>query len=169
MSIDVSHALRNEGTAYPFGEELDLGVIPFETGDFRTDGITKIEGELTAMDGEIFAKGEITTTLSRLCDRCGEGYTRTYVLSFEETFTRNHEDDDSDNYSFENEEIDFERMVQDCIVLQTPTASLCSDDCRGLCPICGVNLNSAQCNCVANDQIGPFGVLAGFVDRDKED
>lgn len=169
MSIDVSRALRNEGIPYPFSEDVDLGTIAYATGDFRTEGVARIEGELTAMDGEIFATGKIETTLVRVCDRCAEEYRRSYVLAFEETFTGKQEGCSSEDYTFENEQIDFERMMQDCVVLQVPTASLCSDDCKGLCPVCGVNLNRARCDCGANDQIGPFGVLAGFVDRDKED
>jgi uncharacterized protein len=173
MSIDVSHALKNQGVSYPFCEELALGVISYDTGDLRTEGLTRVKGTLTAMDAKVLVRGEMKVTMQRVCDRCAEPYDRQYVMTFEETFTDQRGDDKDDDsldaYPFANEQIDLQRMLQDCIVLQLPTASLCTQDCKGLCPVCGVNLNRASCNCGAKDQFGPFGVLAGLADRDKEE
>ena len=166
MSIDVSLALKNEGVQYPFSEDLSLGVIECMNGDFVTEGVSHAEGTLTAMEGEIYLEGELEVALVRLCDRCADEYKRSYRLSFKETFTGRKDGDESENYIYADGLVDLTQMVEDYVVLQVPTASLCSEDCKGLCPVCGVNLNRASCNCGANDQTGPFGVLAGLVDRD---
>ncbi len=166
MSIDVSLALKNEGVQYPFSEELTIGVIECVTGDYKTEGAIRVEGMLTAMEGEIYLDGEMEVALVRLCDRCADEYKRSYCLTFKETFTGKKDGDESENYIFADGLVDLTQMVEDYVVLQVPTASLCSEDCKGLCPVCGVNLNRASCNCGANNQTGPFGILAGLVDRD---
>ncbi|MBP3372181.1 MAG: DUF177 domain-containing protein [Clostridia bacterium] len=166
MSIDVSLALKNEGVQYPFSEKLELGVIECMYGNFETEGATAVSGTLVAMEGEIYLEGEIEVALVRLCDRCADEYKRSYHLEFKETFTGKKDGDESENYTFADGQVDLVQMVEDYVVLQVPTASLCSEDCKGLCPVCGVNLNRASCNCGANDQSGPFGMLAGLMDRD---
>ena len=168
MSIDAACALKNEGVNYPFEEKVALGVVSFDTGDFVTQDSAGVHGTMVAMEGKVYLSGEVEVTLERICDRCAESYTRAYTLPFEEVFSRTpeEEDEESDEYPFEMDEIDLTRMLEDTIVLQVPTASLCTEDCKGLCPVCGINLNIAQCNCGGKDQVGPFGVLAGFVDRD---
>ena len=39
-------------------------------------------------------------------------------------------------------------MARDAVLLELPLAPLCSEDCRGLCPQCGINRNVADCECV---------------------
>ncbi|WDU84060.1 YceD family protein [Caloramator sp. Dgby_cultured_2] len=50
--------------------------------------------------------------------------------------------------------INLEDMIIDNIILSYPAKILCSDDCKGLCPVCGKNLNEGQCECL-KDVIDP--------------
>ena len=168
MSIDVSLAKRNEGIPYPFSENLSIGTIPYEMGDIRTKGETAVNGTAMGADGKILLQGSIEVLLSQVCDRCAEPFERSYRFDFSELFTDGQPDEDSDDYPFQSERIDLERMVQDCIVLQLPAVNLCMETCRGLCPVCGINRNHANCNCNIEFS-GPFGALAGLMDRMKED
>ena len=168
MSIDVSLAKRNEGIQYPFEESLSLGTIQYEMGDIHTEGDTEVSGTVMGVDGKILLEGRIDVLLSQLCDRCAEPFERSYRFGFSELFTDGQISEDSDDYPFQSERIDLEKMVQDCIVLQLPSVNLCMETCKGLCPVCGINRNHANCNC--NIELsGPFGVLAGLMDRVKED
>ncbi len=168
MSIDVSLAKRNEGIPYPFSEALTLGTIPFEMGDIHTVGETRIDGTAMGADKKVLLEGTVHVMLSQQCDRCAEPFERSYDFDFSELFTDGQIEEDSDDYPFQSDRIDLEKMVQDCIVLQLPAVNLCMETCKGLCPVCGINRNHATCNC--NIEIsGPFGVLAGLVDRVKED
>ena len=45
-------------------------------------------------------------------------------------------------------------------VLMVPLKPLCQEDCRGLCPICGANLNRETCSCQAEKSDSPFAALA---------
>jgi uncharacterized protein len=58
-------------------------------------------------------------------------------------------------------------LVRQAVVLSGPPEPLCQADCRGLCPICGANLNEAECGCEPETQ-SPFAVLASlYEDTDK--
>lgn len=52
---------------------------------------------------------------------------------------------------YTGETIDITPVVRDTILLAVPLAPVCRDDCRGLCPVCGTNLNYNQCACVREE------------------
>jgi uncharacterized protein len=57
---------------------------------------------------------------------------------------------------FEGDEIDLRDAVQEQVVLALPQKPLCSENCRGLCPVCGFELNQGDCGC------RPAAVNSGF-------
>ena len=101
------------------------------------------------LDGEAFitgtaqaeVEGEITFTLKGECTRCLKAVEKTFVVEFSESFGT------EDGYSVVNGKIDLTKMVEDIIIMNTPVTFLCSDDCKGLCPECGANLNDGACKC----------------------
>ena len=64
--------------------------------------------------------------------------------------------------------IDMEPIIISALLMDIPLQPLCSDDCKGLCPMCGCNLNSETCSCAASGQPdpirpdNPFAVLSGY-------
>ena len=55
--------------------------------------------------------------------------------------------DDLDTFAFDGEVIELEPLLREQFVLSLPYAPLCREDCKGLCPTCGTNLNESTCNC----------------------
>lgn len=120
-------------------------------------------------EGEhVFANGRISGQVTVACSRCIEPV----QLSFDEpvrvTFLpsaelRTDEDaeqadeedgvaiteDDLDLFGYDGEVVDLEPLVREQFVLAVPYAPLCSEDCRGLCPQCGINRNQGTCACEA--------------------
>jgi uncharacterized protein len=60
---------------------------------------------------------------------------------------------------FDGEEIDIDRLVAEEVFLALPFRALCSEECRGLCPGCGANLNRETCRCSKSDKKSPFQAL----------
>ncbi|WP_428266335.1 YceD family protein [Haliangium sp.] len=58
-----------------------------------------------------------------------------------------HTDDDLDLYGYEGEAVDLTLLFRDQIILAVPFAPLCHEDCKGLCPQCGVDRNHESCDC----------------------
>jgi uncharacterized protein len=55
--------------------------------------------------------------------------------------------DDIDVFPYDGERIDLEPLFREQFVLTVPYAPLCAEDCKGLCPQCGIDRNSASCKC----------------------
>lgn len=55
--------------------------------------------------------------------------------------------EDEENTFLEEHELDVDRLIYDEILVNWPTKVLCKDDCKGICPVCGQNLNQQDCGC----------------------
>lgn len=62
---------------------------------------------------------------------------------------------DADKVYFHGPFIDLSTGIREAIILSQPINYLCKDDCLGLCPVCGINLNVKTCNC-KSDKVGRF-------------
>jgi uncharacterized protein len=101
--------------------------------------------------------GRVRTTVELTCSRCLEGY----AMPVDETFDvlylphspagsaeeRMVENDDLSTAFYEDNVIDLGQLMQEQCYLAVPMKPLCQEDCRGLCPECGTNLNTASCEC----------------------
>ncbi|MEW5954634.1 MAG: DUF177 domain-containing protein, partial [Bacillota bacterium] len=112
---------------------------------------------LTNIDGAINVEGTIKAVLDLACGRCLELCRYNLACSLSETFYFSAEGakpPDEEWIFFSGETLDLTREVYKAIVLALPMRGLCREDCRGLCPVCGVNINREQCDCKA-DSIDP--------------
>lgn len=101
--------------------------------------------------------GRLTTTLELPCSRCLEAFTSPVACSFDLRYQprsantgegeREVEEDDLSTAFYENEEIDLGQLMREQLYLALPMKPLCQDDCKGLCPQCGTNLNRGTCDC----------------------
>jgi uncharacterized metal-binding protein YceD (DUF177 family) len=64
---------------------------------------------------------------------------------------------DADKVFYRGPEIDLSVGMREAIILSQPITALCKDDCLGLCPVCGANLNKKRCACKI-EKVGPFTV-----------
>lgn len=84
------------------------------------------------------------------CDRCLKQFERKFHYCFSHTLVRelSTENDDMDDYIVvEDNRLDVDELVLSDILLSLPTKILCDEDCKGLCPSCGKDLNISSCEC----------------------
>ncbi len=60
---------------------------------------------------------------------------------------------------FQGEEINLITYFEDQLILDLPLAVTCSEDCKGLCSVCGINRNESPCNCLNKTSSSPFAIL----------
>ncbi len=65
------------------------------------------------------------------------------------------------------EHVDLDDLVREQILLALPTRQLCRDDCKGLCPTCGANLNQTTCDCSAEEIDPRFAALAQLLAEEE--
>lgn len=126
------------------------GVAPFEFSaaaeelfgeDFADDGFigaVKIFGEVEDVGRCFVVRGRIECEKSFTCDRCLTEATGEQVHEFAEEFDKSEAVDDV---------IDVTELLRDVLIAGQPMKNLCKPDCKGLCPVCGANLNDGDCGC----------------------
>ncbi|OPY10125.1 MAG: hypothetical protein A4E66_01636 [Syntrophus sp. PtaB.Bin001] len=116
----------------------------------------------------LFIAGEIGTVVETVCCRCLE--TVRFPVCFEFRYTlvpvkENIKDnlelrtEDLEFGFYQGEVVDLTPLIYEQIMLQIPMKVLCSDSCKGLCPQCGANMNTGDCNCRKDQGDGRFEVL----------
>ncbi|MEA2076496.1 MAG: DUF177 domain-containing protein [Candidatus Marinimicrobia bacterium] len=94
--------------------------------------------------------GKINTKLKLKCDRCLELYEQTIDQNFNVVFTSEDNVDKDDHIMYlspQDVEIDLKPYVSDTLMLNIPFKKICSENCKGFCANCGINLNHQKCIC----------------------
>ncbi|MBO4594087.1 MAG: DUF177 domain-containing protein, partial [Clostridia bacterium] len=134
MIIDLNAIKRGGKTEESFFFEYDAD-LEIALPDTELMPPVKVQGTayITGKDSAE-VEGEVVFTLKGECTRCLAETEKTFSTDFNEVFGE-------DGYTIANGKIDLTKMVDDIIIMNTPVAFLCKDDCKGLCPTCGKNLN----------------------------
>ncbi len=67
---------------------------------------------------------------------------------------------------YEGDAVDLDELVREQILLALPTRTLCREECKGLCPECGANLNAGECDC-AQKEIDPRWAALADLKKDE--
>lgn len=149
MLIDISGILLSDGESGYYDIKLDS--LEFELGPGRRleSGIS-INLHIYNEDGYIHVKGHTEATLLAPCDRCLVETKVIVPVDLDEEYKIRGRlidlDDDAAPY-FTGESLDAEKLLHDSVLSSMPVKVLCKEDCKGLCPICGQNLNERDCGC----------------------
>ena len=143
--IDLTENISNEGKSIAFRREVKLGddLLPYPNAKLSN---VILDFDVAFVKPNVSVVGTVTCVVDGFCDRCLTGITKSIELPFNQTFYKDGADDEVD-YVYFDSKLDATKAVRDEIVLSLPSSFLCNDDCKGLCPKCGVNLNEQQCDC----------------------
>lgn len=138
--------------------------------DFSLDRID-VQCLLKKVRGNVTVQGEIVTEIDLECCRCLGMFRLPVRTEFDYTFFPDPRDSEEDlelsdeelgmNYH-RDDIIDIDHIVVEQIILQIPMKPLCKDSCKGLCEICGINLNVVVCNHQTETISSPFANLKDF-------
>ena len=88
------------------------------------------------------------TTLDAVCDRCGKEFLQDKEITYSCMLAEELQNEDNDEIVLLTDgEVDLGDLARTAFILGMDTKTLCSEDCKGLCPGCGVNLNQEPCRC----------------------
>ncbi len=144
--IDLTKAFANVGVPTRFCEKaaLDSSLLPYPNATLC--GVN-VDFSVTFLSRDVEVQGSIICEVEGQCDRCLDEVKKQFVLPFSQVFVKDDSATDDDCYVYCGSKLDVTKAVEDEIVLSLPTLLLCKDDCAGLCPVCGANRNTAQCDC----------------------
>jgi len=153
MEINVAQQLRSA-----IGSVRDYEVS--ETIDVTGDGNgSLVQGKvsLTRTDRSILVKGKLESEVELSCSRCLNLFSCPIILNIEEEYFPTIDmvsgahlsvPDEPGSFTIDERHIlDLTETVRQCALLAIPMKPLCREDCAGLCPNCGHNLNQGPCSC----------------------
>ena len=173
ISVDVSEEAYT-GDASWRRANLALGEAPGEPGveDLAVRLSARMLGADLYLEGQI--EGDCELTCSRCLARYGAPIREQFRLVLEPAGDRVPADpegaealsadglclsDELETGWFRGSEIHLDRYVAEIVVLALPVQPVCREECRGLCPRCGVDWNSETCDCSEERPRSPFAAL----------
>jgi len=145
------------------------GTLDYHGAEFRQASPLKVDAVAELRGSEIRVRGHLGTSLEASCDRCLGPVVipvdRNFDLFYRQvsTIARSEEielpQDELEVGFFSGDGIEFDDVLTEQVILSVPMKLICNPDCRGLCPVCGSNLNVEKCGCPPTAEVSPFSAL----------
>lgn len=148
MQFSVRSILNTPGGQLPFAFSMDLSGLDFGGSRPIADPVAvtgSVRNRLDVLELSLQAK----TTLHCVCDRCARPFLREKEVSWRCFLATEKQNEDNDDIVLleDGEFVDVEDLARTAFLLGMDTKTLCSEDCKGLCPRCGADLNLGPCSC----------------------
>lgn len=148
MLIDLKKYFSGEDISQRIDYTMDLS-------DVEMDGYkpfvspVQISGEIRAFASSAELRVDVCYAYSMPCNRCLTETRKELHHSISHVLVNklNDEEDFDDYIVVEGEKLDLDELIYSDIILLTPSKYVCKEDCKGLCPVCGQNLNEGDCTC----------------------
>jgi uncharacterized protein len=165
--------LPEEGLRLTFSEGANWFRGCFSDDELPDFSLVKAEVNclITKSGNTVYIRGELAAQISQACGRCLEPATIPIGGDFDYTLVPEKSEvaedieltaQELETSYYRGDFIDLAPLICEQIVLQIPMKILCSEDCKGLCPRCGVNLNNGSCNCHSDVVDDRLAVLKKF-------
>ena len=149
MLLGLSKIIDCPGASLPFNVSVDLSDLCYGISYPVTEPVVA-SGTVRNTAGVLMMEGELTTTIHGLCDRCASPFDREIRFPIHAVLVTELADEENEDewvFPLEGDSADLDDIVRTVFVLNLDSKLLCKEDCRGLCPRCGKNLNDGPCNC----------------------
>lgn len=170
IELQVATELESPGDTISRAGHIDVPEFDYAGHAFvLADGLD-YDVALTDTGEGVLATGIVRGVATTPCDRCLEpatldiaGEISCYYLNEPPEA----DDEDEEEYGLISAEgtVDISPAIQAAVVMDLPFIVLCREDCKGLCPTCGCNLNEQTCDCAQQrevDPMNPFAALASL-------
>jgi len=147
MLLDLREIIDVPGASLPFAFDIDLSGL--ESGSVVKIGVpARVEGKIDNEAGMILLTGVLTADTTCVCARCLKEFGRHVELPLRASLAEEIQDEtECDAYLIVGGSADVDEIARTAFVLNTEQRLLCREDCRGLCPTCGKDLNEGPCSC----------------------
>lgn len=155
MYIDIGEIRKTDGQTFHFDLTVELPPLDVDNSEICFEKPLSISLDIRSTGKELIFTGKIKGDTQLVCNRCLERYGFCLDTDFKEEFCHASDLDEfreegrntDDIHVFEGNRINLEDIIRESVLLSIPMKSVCDEDCRGLCPVCGKNLNKDNCGC----------------------
>ena len=164
MLLQCRSLFMGEATSLPIDTELDFSQVEYQGTCPFTEPV-RVTGAVTVRAGVVQLAARAAFVFHGRCDRCLGAFEKAYDVPLEHTLVATLEDEENDDYILLDQyQLDLADLTLADILLELPYKSLCREDCRGLCPVCGKNLNEGLCGCTRKSVDPRLAVLGQLLE-----
>lgn len=147
MKVYIADILKSDGASLDleFNDKLDE-LNSIDPG-YEFNAPIAFKGRLVNISKVLKLDGSLKTEYSVKCYRCLKDISCSIDIIIKEDFVNAETNEGTEAYTYEGNYIDLGRVLEDNIILNLPMKQVCSEDCKGLCPVCGNDLNVSECGC----------------------
>jgi uncharacterized protein len=131
----------------PFDEPHEFAPRGYAETDVFAEATVRLDLRLESFSGGLRARGRVEAPWHGICRRCSTPVLGVSTVAVNERFVDGGYPPDDEAYPIADDFVDLAPLVHDAILLDLPLAPLCREDCQGLCPYCGADLNDEHCDC----------------------
>lgn len=166
MRFQVSDLLAHPGQAR---DEAGSVRVHVELANASVDTDVEVGLSLRSLSDGVVVRGTAHTVADVTCIRCLTQWSEPLEVPIEVVY-RTHPDDEDDELPIDSGGwIDLEPVAHDEVALALPTRPLCRQDCLGLCPTCGNDLNVESCDGHGDQSESPFSALQQLFARESSE
>lgn len=145
MVVDVSPILKEIGGKIEISGEVCVPEEEFSGVKFTSPA--NLSGNITNNGETLILSAHVNCHAAAVCARCLKDIEVIFDIDISEMLAQGNFSGEDDIYIFENESVDLTEIVVNNLLINISGKYLCSDDCKGLCPVCGTDLNVSGCSC----------------------
>ncbi len=150
LRFNVADLLHRPGARRRVQGTGTLDTVRVVGSTVPADSEASVDALLEWVNDGILATGTATTAFEAECRRCLGPVRGEVTAEFRELFEAHPREGES--YLLKGEHIDLAPLAREALLLELPLAPLCREDCQGLCPTCGADLNRGPCGCPPADR-----------------
>lgn len=163
MFIDVREVLSGLVDSIEFDYTLPA---PQGFNDISFPGEVRVVGTIKNQAGYMTLAAKATVPYTTHCARCTKEISGVFESSFERPLATRLENDDDEYLMITHGEVDLDTPLLEELLISLDFVYLCKEDCKGLCPKCGQDLNEGDCGCADKKEIDPrLAILAKLLDN----
>ena len=141
MLLNVRPILHTPGKRLEFQFSMDLSDLEF-AGRYPVTQPVEVTGQVRNTADVLELELTARTTLDAVCDRCGKAFSQEKEITYQCLLAEELQNEDNDEIVLlEDGQADVGDLARTAFILGMDSKTLCSEDCKGLCPRCGADLN----------------------------
>ncbi len=164
MVLDISKLINNEGSSIQISRDASFDRVEFNGQNISFTSPMHLEGDIKNIDGLLYMVLSCNAGYVSQCSRCLAPVESKLDFTIKEVFSKTELENENDDVIILNSnEIDLKEIAEQAFCCALPITDLCSEDCKGLCPVCGCNLNLETCSCETDDIDPRLAALKDFL------
>lgn len=165
MILDLRSLFVNDGESLSLDCRFDMSKVDFY-GERPLKSPVVVKGSAYSRAGIVTLSVVCDCEYTAPCDRCGKQTVKHYKVPIERVLVSKLENGENDEIILlQDFKLDLYELCFTEVVLAMPSKHLCKEDCKGLCPECGKDLNDGPCGCATTSGDPRMAALAKLLEN----